>query len=328
MVTPKGGEQLVAVSYHDTVNVLQAEDGSGPFARREWFALLAQAGQRPLIARAGRSGTTIALALTEANGRIEPLRCWYSFTWRPVGHDPALLEEVAQDLKRRTHRVTLWPVPDEDGSATALSRAFAQAGWRVRSERCDDNHVFHVRGRNFAEYWASRPGAMRTTFKRKAKKVTVEILDRFHAPAWAEYEAIYAESWKGEEGDPDLLRRFAEAEGAARRIRLGIARHEGVAVAAQFWTVEEGTAYIHKLAHRESARHLSAGTTLSAALFERAIDVDRVDLIDFGTGNDTYKADWMEEVRPRYRIDALDPRQPRAWPALAKRMLARPLRGG
>lgn len=319
---------MVAVSYHDTVNVLQAGGGSGPFARREWFELLAQAGQSPLIVRAERGGDRVALALTQANGRIEPLRCWYSFTWRPTGSDPALLEEIARDLKGRSHRVTLWPVPGEDDCAAVLARAFAQAGWRVRCDRCDDNHVLRVGGRRFAEYWASRPGPMRTTLKRKAKKVSVEIHDGFDSAAWAEYEVIYAESWKGEEGDPALLRRFAEAEGNAGRIRLGIARHDAAAVAAQFWTVEDGTAYIHKLAHRESARHLSAGTTLSAALFERAIDVDQVGLIDFGTGNDAYKADWMEEVRPRYRIDALDPRQLRAWPALAKRMLARPPRGG
>jgi len=164
---------------------------------------------------------------------------------------------------------------------------------------------------------------MRTTLKRKAKKVSVDIHDRFDAEAWAAYEAIYGESWKPEEGDPALLRLFAQAEGDAGRIRLGIARAEGEAVAAQFWTVENGTAYIHKLAHRESAKPLSAGTTLSAALFERVIDGDKVDLIDFGTGNDSYKADWMEVDRPRYRIDCLDPKQPRAWPALAKRALAR-----
>ena len=99
----------------------------------------------------------------------------------------------------------------------------------------------------------------------------------------------------------------------------------GAVVAAQFWTVEHGTAWIHKLAHLESAKPLSAGTTLSAALFEHVIDRDKVELIDFGTGNDPYKADWMELDRPRYRIDCLDPAQPRAWPALAKRALA-PLR--
>ncbi len=317
-----------AVSYHGTVNVLQAVDATsasacGPFGRAEWFALLSGAGQEPIVVQAG----DVALTLTRANGRIEPLRNWYTFTWRPQGDNPVLLAAIAQALRSRTHRVTLWPVPDEDGSATRLVQAFRTAGWRVGIEQCDHNHVLPVAGRSFAEYWAGRPGQMRTTLKRKAKKVSVTIHDRFDASAWADYEAIYAESWKPEEGDPALLRRFAEAEGAAGRIRLGVAYTPGgEAVAAQFWTVENGIAYIHKLAHRESAKALSAGTTLSAALFERAIDDDRVDLVDFGTGDDAYKRDWMEIDRPRYRIDCLDPRQPRAWPALLKRLLARAMR--
>src|SRR5690606_14450163 len=144
----------------------------------------------------------------------------------------------------------------------------------VAREQCDHNHVLEVNGRSFAEYWASRPGRMRTTLKRKAKKVEVTIRERFDAADWAAYEAIYAESWKPEEGTPDLLRRFAEAEGIAGRIRLAVARHEGEPVAAQFWTAENGTAYIHKLAHLESRKELSAGTTLTAALFEHVIDRD------------------------------------------------------
>src|SRR5690606_4732959 len=112
----------------------------------------------------------------------------------------------------------------------------------------------------------------RTTLKRKAKKLEIVILTAFDDGAWRSYEAIYAESWKPGEGDPALLQRFAEAEGAAGRLRLGLARHEGQAVAAQFWTVEDGTAYIHKLAHLQSARPLSAGTVLTAALLARVID--------------------------------------------------------
>ncbi len=320
---------MVAVSYHDTVNVLQAENlpAAGPFDRPDWFALLAEAGQRPVIALAAEGEQRAAMALTEANGRLEPLRNWYSFTWRPLG-DQRLVEPIARSLRQRTHRVTLWPVPDEEGSAGRLAETFRLAGWRVALEPCDHNHVLPVNGRSFAEYWEGRPGQMRTTLKRKAKKVKVEIHDHFAPAAWAEYEAIYSESWKPEEGDPAQLRQFAEAEGAAGRIRLGIARADGAAVAAQFWTVESGTAYIHKLAHRESAKPLSAGTTLSAALFERVIDRDKVDLVDFGTGDDPYKRDWMEIDRPRYRVDCLDPAQPRAWPALAKRALARIGRGG
>lgn len=317
---------VISASYHETVNVLQGMSGKNapdlsPFDRPEWFALLADSGIPPFVAVGGGQDAATALALTRANGRLEPLRNWYSFTWRPLGGQTEGLTVLARDLRHKSHQITLWPLPDEDGSATQLQSAFVEAGWHVRREQCDHNHVLLVNGRSFAEYWAQRPGRMRTTLKRKAKKVEVDLLTRFDDAAWAAYEQIYERSWKPEEGDPALLRRFAEAEGTAGRIRLAVARHEGIPVAAQFWTVENGTAYIHKLAHLEAHRNLSAGTTLSAALFEHVIDEDRVDLVDFGTGDDPYKRDWMEIDRPRYRIDCLNPAAPRAWPALTKRLI-------
>lgn len=321
---------MIEARYHDSVNVLQALSASqaaAPFERAEWFALLAETGLVPLVAMASDAGETAALALTETGGRITPLRNWYSFTWRelaPPGEaGDRLLEAIARQLRARGWRVTLEPVPGEDGSADRLARAFRAAGWQVAVEPCDINHVLPVRGRSFAEYWDTRPGPLRTTLKRKAKKVEVEVLTRFDDSVWADYEAIYAASWKPAEDQPAMLRAFAQSEGAAGRLRLGIARADGIAVAAQCWTVENGIAYIHKLAHLESHKPLSAGTTLTAALFQHVIDTDRVDLVDFGTGDQSYKADWMEAVRTRFRIDCLNPARPTAWPALAKRLLRR-----
>ena len=115
-----------------------------------------------------------------------------------------------------------------------------------------------------------------------------------------------------------MLRAFAQSEGEAGRLRLGIAMHEGEAIAAQFWSVEAGTAYIHKLAHLENQRHLSAGTTQTAALMERVSDQDPVRLVDFGSGDERYKRDWMEASRPRFQIDCLDMTAPRAWIDLAR----------
>lgn len=324
---------MVGISYHDTVKFLQgtiAPAGpcpAGPFDRVEWFDLLARGAISPLLAEAREGGNWLALPLTCKDSGLEPLINWYSFIWRPlIGCEqnwaPMLLA-IARDIRRQSHRVTLWPLPDEDGTATRLESAFRDAGWRTHRSQCDHNHILPVKGRSFAEYWAARPGPLRTTLKRKGQQVEVEIHTDFNPAAWAEYEHIYARSWKPEEGNPTLLRRFAQAEGAAGRIRLGIARRDNIAVAAQFWTVENSAAYIHKLAHLEDYKQLSAGTTLSAALFEYVIDRDRVSLVDFGTGNDAYKADWMEEVRPRYRLDCLDPFQMRAWPVLARRMAVR-----
>ena len=104
-------------------------------------------------------------------------------------------------------------------------------------------------------------------------------------------------------------------------MRLGLAYIDGQPVAAQYWTVENGVALIHKLAHDE--RHLSAspGTLLSAALFQHVIDIDLVDEIDFGTGSDGYKREWMEAVRPRYRLDMFWPNHVANWPLIARRHL-------
>ncbi|UAB77276.1 GNAT family N-acetyltransferase [Erythrobacter sp. SCSIO 43205] len=320
---------MIEARYHDEVNVLQElfEDSSlakprAPFDRASWYALLAEAGLRPLIAIASDQNNAAALALTENHGHITPLRNWYSFTWRQLAPEgdrgDALLLEIAKQLKNRSHRVTLEPVPDEDGSATRLAAAFNSAGWRVEVVQCDTNHVLHVNGRSFDDYWLSRPGPLRTTLKRKGAKVKTRILTHFDADAWDAYETIYEASWKPSEDNPEMLRRFAEQEGEAGRLRLGLAMCEGIPVAAQCWTVENGCAYIHKLAHLQSARKLSAGTTLSAALFKHAIDVDGVGLVDFGTGTQSYKADWMEDVRPRYRIDCFNLSSLHGWHDLAR----------
>ena len=48
-------------------------------------------------------------------------------------------------------------------------------------------------------------------------------------------------------------------------------------------------------------------------MFAQAIDGDRVDLIDYGTGDNGYKADWMEERIALHRIDAFNPRFASSW---------------
>ena len=318
---------MTAISYHDTVKDVQDPDcwGEGPFARREWFALLEEAGRKPLVA-VGRVSDAVACLPFENTARgLETLSNWYAFTWAPVC-DEAALSAVAHDLRSKAHRIDCAKVPDENGYATRLEQAFDHAGWHVQRFATDTNHILHLNGRDYAAYLADRPGPLRTTLKRKAQKVDVRISQVFSADDWQSYETIYAESWKPEEGDPALLRAFAENESAAGRYRFGVASLDGEAVAAQFWTVDGGTAYIHKLAHRESAKAVSPGTTLTAALFEHVIDADGVQTVDFGTGDDPYKRDWMEEQRPRYQLTFLRRSDPRNWPAIAKHALRKLVR--
>jgi hypothetical protein len=159
---------------------------------------------------------------------------------------------------------------------------------------------------DFKTYWENaRPSCARQT-ERKAKSVEVaySVYNEFSSDAWSEYEDVYRASWKPTEGSPAFLRALAEQEGAAGTLRLGIARKDGRPIAAQFWLVENGIATIHKLAYREDAKPLSPGTLLSMTMFRHVIDVDRVEGIDFGLGDEPYKADWMDRREPVGRMTA------------------------
>ena len=302
-----------------------------PFDRLAWWSALHElclSDEQPLLALANEGEARCALALMRSpgSGQLRSLANWYSFWARPVfaGGGETLLPALARDLARRARRISLFPLAAAD--AAPVAQAFDAAGWNVRAEQIDVNHRVELAGRNFAEYWGARPGRLRETVRRKGSKraVTLRIAEHFAPSDWADYEAVYAQSWKPKEGSQAFLRRFAESEAAAGSLRMGLAHIGGQPVAAQLWTVEHGTAYIHKLAHVEDARTHSPGTLLSHALFAHAIDCDRVHTIDFGTGDDAYKRDWMEAVRPMLRLDMHRPRDPLSWPHLLRNRLRGP----
>jgi hypothetical protein len=306
--------------------LLDAPYARGPFDRLAWWRGLAEeCGIEPLLAVAREGDDLAILPLRKGDQGLAEFGNWYSFRVGPVvtpeADAAALLGRIARDLGSRAGRVTLDKL--SDGDAALLAEAFRGAGWFATLAPSDVNHVLKVDGRTYAEYLARRPGQLRTTLKRKAKKVEVSLFQNFDEEGWSAYEDIYRASWKPEEGNPGFLRRFAREEAVAGRLRLGLAHADGKPVAAQFWTVEAGTAFIHKLAHLEEAKSLSPGTTLSAALFEQVIDRDRVRLVDFGTGDDPYKRDWMEQMRTRWRLDLLRPGLARNWPRIARAGLRR-----
>jgi len=310
--------------------------GVTPFDRIDWLRLMAQeclTPTRTLIAVARDGAAMAALPLVVRANGYGALANWYSFIARPQGTalargtDPVLLTAIVRSLTS-VGALTCAPLPEHE--AVLLRDAARAAGWIAQLRHADHNHVLPTAGSDFATWWAKRPGPLRETVRRKLRKnaVTIRIATTFDAADWDAYAAIYAQSWKPAESSPRFLRRFAQAESAARRLRLGLASIAGVPVAAQFWTVEDGTAFIHKLAHDPAAAAHSPGTLLSHAMFAMAFDEDRVAMIDFGTGDDGYKRDWTDTIRARYRLDAVYPGDPRRWPALAKLLARAVLRPG
>lgn len=322
------------VELFDDLDSAAADSGAGLggqasiFDRIEWFRLVAAhcpPPGRPLIARArDDDGSSAWLFLSEQGGKAEALRCWYSLRFGLIGEKEGA-EAIARSLRKRLSRLEIAPMENTE----PLARSLRRSGWAVFVSPATISWRVDTIGQDFEAYWASRPGKLRNTAQRKARAagLEIEIHRVFEPSAWAAYEEVYAASWKPEEGSPSFLRAMAEQEGQAGRLRLGVARKDGRPLAAQLWTIEAGTAWIHKLAYREDSKALSPGTVLSMAMFRAALDEDRVSRIDYGTGDDGYKRDWMAERATLWRIEAFNLGSPRGLLGAAKAGLSALVRG-
>lgn len=313
-------ESLDAVAA-DAAGALARDARPRLFDRLDWFRLLerhcAPAGKLAVLrAEAGERRAWLFLALDHP--RAQPYAAWYSLRFDAIGNrDDDVMTALAATLRDGgLASVMLAPVEDPE----PLRRGLRDAGWLTFVEPATVSWRIETDGEDFDAYWARRPGQLRSTAKRRAKAAGLDIAvhDRFDEAAWADYEAVYRASWKPEEGSFPFLRALAEQEGAAGTLRLGIAKKDGRPVAAQLWTVEKSEAIIHKLAYAEDAKTLSPGTILSAEMFRRALDEDRVRLIDYGNGDEPYKADWMAERRILWRLEAHNPRTVRGLAGAAR----------
>jgi CelD/BcsL family acetyltransferase involved in cellulose biosynthesis len=310
----------------DAAGALDRERQPVLFDRLSWYRLLERHCPPPgqlLVARAeDEQGGRSWLFLLVHQRRAAAYANWYTLRYNGVfalegGSGRQLDKAIAGALRRRgLVSIDLHPLRGPEIYRTV----FGLSGWRAFEHATTANWVADVAGLSFDEYWRRRPAKLRNTAQRKAKSSDLEcsIYNSFDAEAWSKYEEVYRESWKPQEGSPAFLQALAEQEGSAGTLRLGIARSGKRPVAAQFWLVENGRATIHKLAYREDAKQLSPGTVLSMAMFRHVIDIDRVDLIDFGLGDEPYKADWMDRKVPVGRIVAYNKGSLAGWIGAAR----------
>jgi hypothetical protein len=184
----------------------------------------------------------------------------------------------------------------------------------VQSYFCFGNWYLQVAGRTYAEYFESLPSQLKNTIKRKKKpferpgRSTIVVygdeaeLDK----GLSAYEKVYAASWKIPEPYPQFIRGLCRMCAELGWLRLGVVYVDGQPVAAQIWIVSEHHANIYKLAYDQSYARLSLGSVLTAHLMEHVIDVDKVNEVDYLTGDDAYKKDWMSHRRERWGIMAFN----------------------
>ena len=302
--------EAVAIDAH---GALDRRNQASLFDRLDWYRLLllqCPFAGTPLIVRARDEEGTVWLFMSRQGRRATALANWYSFETGTIDDGvvrPALVEALARHLRRRFTVVELAPI-GSDRLATMIG-PFRAAGWIVQTAETTVSWAVTIADADWNNYLKMRPSRLQSTLKRKQKssQLSIRISNTFSEDEWRSYESVYESSWKSAEGSPDFLRTLARQEGEAGTLRLGLAFDEGTPVAAQFWLVENGTAMIHKLAHLEARRSASPGTILTAAMFRHAIEQDQVRRIDFGTGDDAYKADWMDRREALFRLTLFNP---------------------
>jgi hypothetical protein len=209
--------------------------------------------------------------------------------------------------------VTLDAVPSEWLGLAPFLAGLGQAGLRVQTYAHFGNWHEPMRERSWAAYLADRPGTIRETIRRKLKRCEREgHFQLFTASHDLErgisaFEAVYHKSWKKPEPFPNFNPAFMREAAARGTLRLGVLWLHDRPAAAQFWVVAAGRATILKLAHDEGLKPLSPGTVLMAMMLRGLLDQERVTELDFGRGDDAYKALWATQRRQRIGLLLINP---------------------
>jgi hypothetical protein len=154
---------------------------------------------------------------------------------------------------------------------------------------------------DFSSLFKSFSPKLKNTIKRKTKKLLAEKDVEFTVTKCKEqalkklqkYEEIYEKSWKVSEPYPNFIRQLVATSAERGELRLGALSVNDEDVAAQIWFVVGDEAYIYKLAYKPEYRRYSVGTILTYKMFEYCSTEDLVTKIDFLTGDDKFKQDWM-----------------------------------
>lgn len=306
------------------------------FLSRDWFELLESAclerGQEPCLfglEPEARAETPKALLICRRaedgdpiirGRRLSSFTNFYTLDFAPLlasdsDQRDGCLEELVTGIARarpRWSQITLEALDKDTGTFETLLRALRAAGFVAHPYFQFGNWYEELGNRRYGEYQAGLPKSTRRrarTFDRRDDLKLRIIKDTKDLDAGiADYESVYERSWKEPERFPGFIPGLLRRSAAAGALRLGLLYVEDRPAAAEIYIVDGGRAISFKASYDEAFKKLGAGTILSAQMMKHLIDVEKVGQIDFGSGDDAYKRDWMSSRRERWGIVAFNPR--------------------
>jgi hypothetical protein len=312
------------------------------FQQQVWFDHLWKCGLEGVfrahdLQQVTPAGPVVMRLMEDRDGRVlSGLSNYYSGLFGLQG-DPAAIaawdgHAMAREISRARGGavVKLHPLDAQAVWVSQLEAGLRRSAYWTNRYPFFANWFQPVPSGGFNVYWAARPSALRNTVARARKRLDrqerwrLEILTE-EGPgleaAIDAYVAVYDRSWKTPEPNPAFMPGLIRLAALQRWLRLGLVYVGDEPVAAQLWLVAGGKANIFKLAYVKGQEKLSAGSVLTAELMRHVMDVDGVQEVDFLSGDDPYKADWMERRRERIGLVAFDKRHWRGWLAAIRHRL-------
>ena len=305
--------------------------GESFFALPAWYDLMARHGvpmggeirvytdERPhsataLLLRTGEQGADRCLTSLANAYSVEHGIVCAPGTDLETGVTSILSEVLAE--RPRWDRLSLAELDPQHPSYRAVVRSFRRAGLFVECAFHSGTWYEETAGLSFSDYVAARPAELRNTWRRKKRRLerSNRLTKAFFAdttgidPAIADYQTVYAASWKPAEDFPEFIPALIRLAAELGALRLGIYYIDSIPAAAQFWILWHGRAVIYKLAHDKRFDDLSLGTLLTMEMTERVLTGDRPREITLGRGDDPYKKLWLPKRRERWGISAANPR--------------------
>lgn len=207
---------------------------------------------------------------------------------------------------------TLWPQWQQlqlhPLSATTAAKIQQNCPAHVSRLQSNIGHNWRAFATSNTGYWQNRQSQLVNTIRRKKKKLLqlgadIQIHRQLTPELLTAYWHIYQRSWKQAEPSTDFINWLLHCASEQGQLRLGLLRIDGAAVAFQFWLVQQQQAAIVKLSQDQAFDALSPGTVLMAAMIDEVMTRDGVTELDFLTGNDDYKAQWMDQCLPLLQLD-------------------------
>ena len=262
--------------------------------------------------------------------KVRAMANFYTNIYSPVtsaalagDDDPETIADVLIDYVvaafPRAPMVELSPLRGESRLYTAMLNAFALRGYATRRFAKTANwHEPFTAPPDYSDYLARRPGQLRSTLKRKARLLERETVARIEITgpggdidtALADFERIYAESWKPEESNPDFIRTMIGVLIAEDRARTGVLYVDDEPAAAQIWLQIGNHWGVFKLSYRPRFAKYSVGSLLTARMIEEFLQMPDTRCIDFLSGDDGYKADWVSVKGQHWGFEAINTRSP------------------